>query len=110
MAQKLVRYLPPNPTPAILQVGDGTTSVVVLAGELLREAEQLVNQRIHPATIVEGFRAACDVARKALAEVAFSHDGASQEFRQVGAKGYGLGVWAAKWNWLQIKTGYQIEM
>ncbi len=30
------------------EVGDGTTSVVVLAGELLREAEKLVNQNIHP--------------------------------------------------------------
>ena len=38
------------------EVGDGTTSVVVLAGELLREAEQLVNQKIHPMTIIAGFR------------------------------------------------------
>lgn len=30
------------------EVGDGTTSVVVLAGELLREAEKLINQNIHP--------------------------------------------------------------
>jgi hypothetical protein len=37
-------------------VGDGTTSVVVLAGELLREAEQLVAQKIHPMTIIAGYR------------------------------------------------------
>lgn len=36
------------------EVGDGTTSVCVLAAELLREAEKLVNQKIHPQTIVEG--------------------------------------------------------
>lgn len=36
------------------EVGDGTTSVVVLAGELLREAEQLVLQKIHPMTIIAG--------------------------------------------------------
>lgn len=36
------------------EVGDGTTSVVVLAGELLREAEQLVNQKIHPMTLIAG--------------------------------------------------------
>ena len=35
-------------------MGDGTTSVVVLAGELLKEAEQLVNQKIHPMTIIAG--------------------------------------------------------
>jgi hypothetical protein len=38
------------------EVGDGTTSVVVLAGELLREAELLVNQKVHPMTIIAGFR------------------------------------------------------
>lgn len=37
------------------EVGDGTTSVVVLAGELLREAEQLVNAKIHPMTIIAGW-------------------------------------------------------
>ena len=36
------------------EVGDGTTSVVVLAGELLREAEKLVSQKIHPMTIISG--------------------------------------------------------
>jgi hypothetical protein len=36
------------------EVGDGTTSVVVLAGELLREAELLVNQKTHPMTIIAG--------------------------------------------------------
>lgn len=35
-------------------MGDGTTSVVVLAGELLREAEKLVNSKIHPMTIISG--------------------------------------------------------
>ena len=34
------------------EVGDGTTSVVVLAGELLREAEKLVTSKIHPMTII----------------------------------------------------------
>lgn len=36
-------------------MGDGTTSVVVLAGELLREAEKLVASKIHPMTIIAGF-------------------------------------------------------
>lgn len=38
------------------EVGDGTTSVVVLAGELLREAEKLISQKIHPMTIIAGKR------------------------------------------------------
>jgi chaperonin GroEL (HSP60 family) len=36
------------------EVGDGTTSVVVLTGELLAEAEKLVDKKIHPQTSVMG--------------------------------------------------------
>ncbi|KAG6771895.1 hypothetical protein POTOM_023289 [Populus tomentosa] len=48
------------------EVGDGTTSVVVLAGELLREAEKLLAAKIHPMTIIAGFRMAAECARNAL--------------------------------------------
>ena len=53
------------------EVGDGTTSVAVLCGELLREAEQLLlQQRIHPQTICAGWRLATACAKKTLAELA----------------------------------------
>lgn len=52
------------------ECGDGTTSVVVLAGELLRQAELLMSQRLHPMTIVDGWRIAGNAARKALIESA----------------------------------------
>ncbi|KNC53252.1 T-complex protein 1 subunit beta [Thecamonas trahens ATCC 50062] len=55
-------------------VGDGTTSVCVLASRLLREAEQLVNQRIHPQVIIQGFRKAAEVAKDALVEFANLRD------------------------------------
>mmetsp|Transcript_104610 Transcript_104610/g.156691 ORF Transcript_104610/g.156691 Transcript_104610/m.156691 type:complete len:548 (+) Transcript_104610:167-1810(+) len=49
------------------QVGDGTTSVAVLCGELLRQAEELLlQQRIHPQTICQGYRRAGQVARSCL--------------------------------------------
>lgn len=49
------------------EVGDGTTSVAVLCGELLREAERLLlQQRIHPQTICAGWRLASQVAQKTL--------------------------------------------
>jgi T-complex protein 1 subunit beta len=38
------------------EVGDGTTTVAVLAGEFLREAEKLIQQRIHPQIIIQGWR------------------------------------------------------
>lgn len=53
------------------EVGDGTTSVAVLCGELLREAERLLlQQRIHPQTICAGWRLASKVAREALEKCA----------------------------------------
>ncbi|MFH4978079.1 hypothetical protein AB6A40_004788 [Gnathostoma spinigerum] len=48
------------------EVGDGTTSVTVLAAELLKEAERMINMRIHPQTIIAGYRKGLDVAEKAL--------------------------------------------
>lgn len=40
-------------------VGDGTTSVVIIAAELLRKANELVRRRIHPTTVINGLRVAC---------------------------------------------------
>ncbi|MBN1784316.1 MAG: TCP-1/cpn60 chaperonin family protein [Candidatus Bathyarchaeota archaeon] len=51
-------------------VGDGTTTSVILAGELLRKAEELLTQNIHPTIIVQGYRKAVDKAIEALAKVA----------------------------------------
>jgi len=64
------------------EVGDGTTSVVVLSGELLRQAEQLVNQRIHPMTIIGGFRQACTVARERLEACAWDNKADAPKFRE----------------------------
>ena len=62
-------------------VGDGTTSVTVLCGELLREAEFLVNQRIHPMTIMAGWRSAVQIARKALEEAAVDNGADEVKFK-----------------------------
>jgi len=40
------------------EVGDGTTSVVILAAELLKNADELVKQKIHPTSIISGYRIA----------------------------------------------------
>jgi T-complex protein 1 subunit beta len=53
------------------EVGDGTTSVAVLCGELLREAERLLlQQRIHPQTICAGWRLSAKIAKVALEKCA----------------------------------------
>lgn len=48
------------------EVGDGTTSVVIMAAELLRRANDLVKNKIHPTTIITGYRLACREAIKHL--------------------------------------------
>merc|ERR1712106_664144 len=40
------------------ECGDGTTSVVVLASEIIRNAQQLVEQKMHPQVVIKGFRLA----------------------------------------------------
>jgi len=44
------------------EVGDGTTSVVIVAAELLKNADELVKQKIHPTSIIAGYRQACKEA------------------------------------------------
>jgi thermosome len=52
------------------EVGDGTTSVVVLSGRLLELAEELINKNIHPTIIVDGYRAAAEKTLTSLNEIA----------------------------------------
>ncbi len=52
------------------EVGDGTTSVVILAGSLLDYAESLLDQNIHPTIIVDGYRKAAKKAKQFLQEIA----------------------------------------
>eukprot|EP00069_Balaena_mysticetus_P012757 bmy_07966T0 len=64
------------------EVGDGTTSVTVLAAELLREAESLIAKKIHPQTIIAGWREATKAARQALLNSAVDHGSDEVKFRQ----------------------------
>eukprot|EP00916_Digyalum_oweni_P026097 GHVL01042918.1.p1 GENE.GHVL01042918.1~~GHVL01042918.1.p1 ORF type:complete len:538 (+),score=119.38 GHVL01042918.1:27-1640(+) len=64
------------------ECGDGTTSVVVLAAELLRNAEQLIEQKIHPQVICQGFRMALDAARKKLESIAMDNGKDAARFRE----------------------------
>ncbi|CAD5110982.1 DgyrCDS334 [Dimorphilus gyrociliatus] len=50
------------------EVGDGTTSVVMIAAELLRNADELVKCKIHPTSIISGYRLACKEACKYILE------------------------------------------
>ena len=52
------------------EVGDGTTSVVLLAGEFLRECKPYIEEGMHPQTIVKAFRDACAIALEKLDSLA----------------------------------------
>ena len=55
-------------------VGDGTTSTVVLAGALLAKAEDLIAKDVHPTVIVDGYRLACDKTIEILKEASMKVD------------------------------------
>ena len=52
------------------EVGDGTTSAVILAGALLENAESLLDQDVHPTIIVDGYRKAAKKAKQFLQDIA----------------------------------------
>ena len=56
------------------EAGDGTTSAVAIAGELLKNAEDLLEQDIHPTAVINGFNLASEYARDQIDEVATSVD------------------------------------
>lgn len=53
------------------EVGDGTTTAVVIAGELLKKAEDLLEQDVHPTIIAAGYRQAAEKAQQLLKDLAF---------------------------------------
>jgi thermosome len=55
-------------------VGDGTTTAVILAGELLKKAEELLDQNIHPTVLVSGYRKAAQMAIEVLEKIGTSVD------------------------------------
>src|SRR5215204_2753520 len=57
------------------EVGDGTTSVVVLAGSLLEKAEELITNDVHPTVIVDGYRKSAQKAIEILNKIAQKIDG-----------------------------------
>jgi len=50
------------------EVGDGTTSSVILAGELLKRAEELIDKNVHPTVIVQGYKKATEKAIDVLSK------------------------------------------
>jgi thermosome len=54
------------------EVGDGTTTSVIVAGELLSKAEELLNKNVHPTVVIDGYRKAADKALESLENIAIA--------------------------------------
>jgi thermosome len=52
------------------EVGDGTTSAVIIAGELLSKSEELIDKNVHPTVIIDGYRKAGEKALEILEKIA----------------------------------------
>ena len=61
------------------EAGDGTTSAVIIAGELLNRAEELMDKNVHPTIVIDGYRKAADKALDTLEKIAIKIDPNSLE-------------------------------
>jgi thermosome len=62
------------------EAGDGTTSAVIIAGELLNRAEELIDKNVHPTIIIDGYRKAAEKALETLEKIAIKIDPTSPEY------------------------------
>jgi len=62
------------------EAGDGTTSVVIIAGELLNKAEELIDKNVHPTIIIDGYKKAALKALETLEKLAISVNLKNKEY------------------------------
>ncbi|MHA1963834.1 MAG: thermosome subunit beta [Candidatus Thorarchaeota archaeon] len=65
------------------EVGDGTTTAAILTGDLLKQAETLLDQKIHPTTIISGYRKATAKALEVIDEVAETVDPEASDYKKI---------------------------
>lgn len=67
------------------EVGDGTTTAAVLAGQLLLKAQNLLEDDVHPTTIVEGYHEAAQIAKEAIDDLTVDTELDEETLRKVAA-------------------------
>jgi len=103
-----------------IEVGDGTTTVVMIAGKLLENAEKLLDKKIHPTVIIKGYRLAAEKCHEILNDVALKITKEDEEIlKQIAMTAMtGKGAEDAKEHFAeiivqavkQIQTGNEIDM
>jgi len=77
------------------EIGDGTTTAVIIAGKLLEKAEALLDQDVHPTVIVRGYKQAAARAQSVLADMAIDisgDDSALLKVAQTAMRGKGIEI------------------
>jgi thermosome len=67
------------------EAGDGTTTAVIISGELLNKAEELIEKNVHPTVIIDGYKKAQEKALEALEKMAITVDLNSQDYAKKAA-------------------------
>ncbi len=65
------------------EVGDGTTTAAILTGDLLKQAETLLDQKIHPTTIISGYRKATQKALDVIDSVEEKVDPTDKDYKKI---------------------------
>ncbi len=77
------------------EIGDGTTTAVIIAGKLLEKAEALLDQDVHPTVIVQGYKQAQSKAQSVLQEMAIDASGDQKmllKIAQTAMRGKGIEI------------------
>jgi thermosome len=77
------------------EIGDGTTTAVIIAGKLLEKAEALLDQDVHPTVIVQGYRQAAARSQEVLSKIAIDASGDSGillKIAQTAMRGKGIEI------------------
>jgi thermosome len=67
------------------EAGDGTTTAVIISGELLNKAEELIEKNVHPTVIIDGYKKAQEKALEILEKIAITADLNSQDYAKKAA-------------------------
>ena len=62
------------------EAGDGTTTAVIISGELLNKAQELIEKNVHPTVIIDGYRKASEKALEVLEKIAIKINPESQDY------------------------------
>ncbi len=93
------------------EVGDGTTTVVVLSGELLHRAEELLEAGIHPTTIIRGYKMAFEEAMRVLDKISKGFTTKQKALRDIALTAMtGKGVEEAKEKLAELAVGAAMKI